>query len=1736
MSDDLRVSFPIDDLNRFIVRVTNVTKKLDDIESKAPKIQKAVETLFKQSSETSKKLRDNVIKLAGAFEGVSDKSYTADFATDAFFTNLITASRTAELSLQALTSRQSESFKIMSQTANNEKLIQFLKNVTTEQTRLNLAYKQSERDLKNAKNETQQLTEVNKVAAKGITARAVAEEKLKQNLLNARQELKLFSTAEAERLRAIQRTQKDLEAAEALDHKRATTLKKVREEMRFLNSEEGKAITAAQNKLKVLKDSQAVESQRVASLRKQKEELAYLNTEDGKRSVIISQQLKDQRSAVAEDTKRVAALEALKRELDYVNSAEGKRAAELKAAISSTKNLKSEETVRAENLKKLRGELAHLNTAEGKQTAILREELKAKRDLISEEVRRNRVLEQSRRELEYLRSEQGRQLQLVKQQIAEENRLSAARAKNLGILNQANAAFRASLTGLKASIGMYTSSTILIATAMYGVSRAIRTGVTSGAEFSAQMARSNAILGTSAGMMEVVEGRVRALGKTTQFTSSEASGALIELGMAGITAGDSILALKPVLDLATIGNMSLADSAKLSTDILLMFNKEASELSNVVDIMAVAATNSNATVAELTNSISYAGPAAATLGMEIEDVTASVEMLANAGIRGSRAGTALRRMFLNLAKPTAAGQAVMDKYGISVTDFNGKTRDLTSILEILQTQLSHLSDEEQLKALTELFGVRAASGVNILVKGAQDVRILREQLSLTGDAAADMQEKIRDSLDFDLKELTSTFQELQLSVFKDHEMSLRIWVQELRGFINYMGESADGVNTRLESMVYSIGKFGQALAYIVAANYTAKLLVGVHGLMAGTSKLSITSSGLSTSFAALNAQATSLSFRLSAVSTGSRAAMTSMSILAAGTWAASTAMAALRVAIYALPVVGWVLGIGSAAYGVYEIVKSLYSDDVTRDIETQTAALERQRKEYQKIKDANKFQDAITSNESNKAAHEESLKYLEEQKHFLEELKKRKEEYQDTGVSTGLVNKQIEVQTAKIEKLVTTVKSLDEAAKNSSRQLDAELLKQGKKADLIEKIARLQEEADKREAAHAKLENSGSGLNFAARSLGMGMSLKLRDEAVQALKLAQEELKELTKGIDELSSTAKEDPFDMLYDPLVKYLEKLKEIRAELQETFIEGSKTDFGKMITLERDVAALRASGEEAVTEFNRLKEEYTKTGGDLTSEQKRYLNVLLSQSESSFKAALELEGDLFKARKTNEEHLSTLRDAQAAQQEGEASRLNTLNSLKIGSLDTLQRESKLLADKVTLKEKVASLESARNFQEAAKVQGDLNKVEGELNKILSDRVSTYMSLSKVLDPVRVANAEFNSTQERMAALLRDGHRSQDDYTRAMNVAWETKQKVIDANNKELQSLLKLRQAYGNMKTDTYLRDLLAIRKLKESSDFDPRELAQLEDNLKSKEIDSYGFKPSEMTRSMSRGAGMDPSVTALMDIEKGRADFFLHEEDVQRRHAERLVVIEEEYYANRQSVMEKEFAIESERTQSLVDLNQERYDMMIEANDAKNEALKKSDDAYREYSRMSNQVMLAQTLGFASNMADQIAGLEEEGSKKQKRMFAISKLLAAAQIIVNAHLAASQVAAEPGTNAISASIQKAVILAQGYSSAAVVTAMGVQAYDDGGHIPKGSVGIVGEKGMELVHGPANVTSRKDTQKLLEEAAEGGRGGAGSSIKIVNAFDTKVIGNYLSTSDGERLLLNTVKRNKQTIREYLG
>ena len=303
------------------------------------------------------------------------------------------------------------------------------------------------------------------------------------------------------------------------------------------------------------------------------------------------------------------------------------------------------------------------------------------------------------------------------------------------------------------------------------------------------------------------------VGSTTEFTASEAAQGLEFLAMAGFSAEQSMQALPQVVDLATASNVDLARATDIASDTLGAFKLETDDLARVNDVMAKTVTTANTNMEGLFESFVKAGPQATSLGQSIETVSAATGVLANAGIKGSDAGTSLRNMMLRLSAPTGAAKDSINALGLQVFDQEGNMRDLVNIIGDLERSTGKLTEKQRTQHLSNIFGARTITGVNVLLQeGADSLREYRSTLEGSTGAAADMAAEMRDNLDGSIKTLQSKIQGFMLGGGSAFTQQLKTIIDGISGWIDANNKL---IEQKLADILKGIGNTAQSVGKII---------------------------------------------------------------------------------------------------------------------------------------------------------------------------------------------------------------------------------------------------------------------------------------------------------------------------------------------------------------------------------------------------------------------------------------------------------------------------------------------------------------------------------------------------------------------------------------------------------------------------------------------------------------------------------------------------------------------------------------------------------------------------------------------------------------------------------------------------------------------------------------------------------------------------------------------------------
>ncbi|HCI4928734.1 TPA: phage tail tape measure protein [Escherichia coli] len=326
------------------------------------------------------------------------------------------------------------------------------------------------------------------------------------------------------------------------------------------------------------------------------------------------------------------------------------------------------------------------------------------------------------------------------------------------------------------------------------------------------------------------------LGSETQFTASDAASGQSFLAMAGFTPQAIQAALPGVLNMALAGGVELGETADIGSNILTQFNLTADQMDRVGDTLTAAFTRTNTDLRALGETMKYTGPVAAKLGISLEEAAAMAGMLANNGLRGSYAGTAMRASLSRLASPPKAAADALKELGVSVADARGKMRPMEDVLLDLYKATQKYGQVDQVSFFKDIAGEEAFVGLQTLVAaaGSGELQKLTRELQGARGEADRVAKVMADNLDGDLKNLDSAWEGLRIRISDLVDGPLRSVTQWLTRVLEKITSLAQAhpVLTRqlliaggaLLAMTATVGSLSLAIG--VLAGPLAKLRLG----------------------------------------------------------------------------------------------------------------------------------------------------------------------------------------------------------------------------------------------------------------------------------------------------------------------------------------------------------------------------------------------------------------------------------------------------------------------------------------------------------------------------------------------------------------------------------------------------------------------------------------------------------------------------------------------------------------------------------------------------------------------------------------------------------------------------------------------------------------------------------------------------------------------------------------------
>lgn len=289
--------------------------------------------------------------------------------------------------------------------------------------------------------------------------------------------------------------------------------------------------------------------------------------------------------------------------------------------------------------------------------------------------------------------------------------------------------------------------------------------ISAGMDFDSQMSTVAAISGATGEEFEILRAKAQEMGATTAFSATESAQAMEYMAMAGWKTTDITNGLAGVMNLAAASGEDLAATSDIVTDAMTAFGMSADQSTYFADVLAQTATNANTNVGMMGETFKYVAPLAGAMGYNIEDMSAAIGLMANAGIKGSQSGTSLRNIITNLASPTDTVAGAMDDLGISLTDSDGKTKSFGETLSDLRISFADLDEVQKTQYASAIAGKEGMSGLLALINSSdEDFDKLTDSIKNCTGASEKMAEIRLDNLEGDVTLFKSALEGAQIAI------------------------------------------------------------------------------------------------------------------------------------------------------------------------------------------------------------------------------------------------------------------------------------------------------------------------------------------------------------------------------------------------------------------------------------------------------------------------------------------------------------------------------------------------------------------------------------------------------------------------------------------------------------------------------------------------------------------------------------------------------------------------------------------------------------------------------------------------------------------------------------------------------------------------------------------------------------------------------------------------------------
>lgn len=431
----------------------------------------------------------------------------------------------------------------------------------------------------------------------------------------------------------------------------------------------------------------------------------------------------------------------------------------------------------------------------------------------------------------------------------------ASAYNDLKVFGDKSATAEQKMKGLTSAFG--TAGSVLSKNVTLPISGIGAAAVKTATEFESAMSEVKAISGATTTEFDKLKEKAIEMGAETKFSASDSAAAFKYMAMAGWDAESMLDGISGVMDLAAASGEDLASVSDIVTDALTAFGLQASDSAHFADVLAQASSKSNTNVGLMGETFKYVAPVAGALGYSIEDTAVAIGLMANSGIKGSQAGTALRSTLTNLANPVGQAQKAVEQLGISIENADGTMKPLSQTMEELRGKFEGMTEAEKTQYAAMLAGQEGMSGLLAIVNASEeDFQKLTDEINNSSGAADEMASIMMDNTAGAIEQLKGALESAGIIIgekLTPHIRDLAEWITELVEKFNSLSDEQIDKIVKIGTALATIGPALLILSKVISVVSTTVKVIGAikNVLLPVVNAVLLLKNGVTTAFLAM---------------------------------------------------------------------------------------------------------------------------------------------------------------------------------------------------------------------------------------------------------------------------------------------------------------------------------------------------------------------------------------------------------------------------------------------------------------------------------------------------------------------------------------------------------------------------------------------------------------------------------------------------------------------------------------------------------------------------------------------------------------------------------------------------------------------------------------------------------------------------------------------------------------------